>query len=162
MVIPTAYQTSTSASRYRPGRSEIFRFGFLTDVKLPLDSYDDGLDSGKMDFTGLILASVSYKKLAAHANIGLVIEGDPEDLNTQNDSYVVSLGTEYAVTNWMSVFGEFNGKFSGEETVRSYMAGGGLRFLVGKCAFYVSGAAGLAEYDPDWTVSVGLMRMWDL
>ncbi len=91
-----------------------------------------------------------------------MIEGDPENLNTQNDSYVVSLGTEYAVTNWMSVFGEFYGKFSGEETVRSYMAGGGLRFLVGKSAFYVSGAAGLAEYDPDWTVSVGFMRMWDL
>jgi hypothetical protein len=145
-----------------PWEVGVFRFGFLTDVKLPLDSYDDGLDSGKMDFTGLILASVSYKKLAAHANVGLVIEGDPENLNSQNDSYVVSLGTEYAVTNWMSVYGEFYGKFSTAETVRSYMAGGGLRFLVGKSAFYVSGAAGLAEYDPDWTVSVGFMRMWDL
>lgn len=144
-----------------PWQVGVFRFGVLTDVKLPLDSYDDGLDSGKMDFTGLILASVSYKRLVAHANVGLVIEGKPEELSSQYDSYVLALGTEYAVTDWMSVFGEFYGKFSGEEPARSYMAGGGLRFLVGKCAIYVSGAAGLAENDPDWTVSAGFMRMWD-
>lgn len=144
-----------------PWQVGIFRFGILTDIKIPLDSYDKGLDSGKMDYTGLVLASVSYKKLVAHANAGLVIEGNPEELGSQKDSYVLALGAEYAATKWMSVFGEFYGKFGTYEPAQSYMAGGGFRFLVGKCVLYVSGASGFAESDPDWTVAVGFMRMWD-
>ncbi|MBN2223438.1 MAG: transporter [Deltaproteobacteria bacterium] len=144
-----------------PWQAGIFRFGFLTDIKLPMNSYNKGLDSGKMDFTGLILASVSYKKLVAHANLGLAIEGNPEELSAQNDFFVVGLGTEYAVTDRISVFGEFYGKLGGKSVTESYMAGGGFRFLVGKCVFFVSGASGFGDADPDWTVSAGLMRLWD-
>jgi hypothetical protein len=144
-----------------PWQVGIFRFGVLTDIKLPVNTYDEGLDTGKMDFTGLVLASLSYKKFTAHANAGLAIEGKPEDLSDQNDRYVLGLGAEYAVTDHVSVFGEFYGKLASNNT-SSYMAGGGFRFLVGKCAFYVSGASGFGESDPDWAVSFGLMRLWDL
>jgi opacity protein-like surface antigen len=139
-----------------------FRFGFLTDVKFPLNTDSKGLDSGKMDFTGLLLASVSYKRFVAHANMGLAIEGDPDELSAQNDLFVVGLGAEYALTDHVSVFGEFSGKLGGKTVTESYMAGGGLRFLIGKCVLFVSGAYGFGDNDPDWGVSAGLMRMWDL
>lgn len=148
--------------RVSPWQVGIFRFGLLSDIKLPINTYDEGLDTGKMDFTGLVLASVSYKKLVAHANLGLAIEGKPEELSSQNDFFVVGLGAEYAITDRVSIFGEFDGKFAGKSVTNSYLAGGGFRFLVGKCVFYVSGASGFGESDPDWTVSFGLMRLWDL
>jgi hypothetical protein len=143
-----------------PWQVGIFRFGFMSDVKLTTDNFHEGVDSGKMDFTGLALASLSYKRLAAHVNLGLAIEGQSNFYSSQNDLLVVGLGAEYALTDWMTAYAEFSGKF-GEESDSSYMAGGGFRFLVGKCVLFVSGQAGFGEPDPDWVVTVGLMRLWN-
>jgi hypothetical protein len=146
--------------RMSPWQFGNFRFGFYNDIKLPLDNYDKGLDSGKMDYTGLALASYSYKRLVAHANLGLAIEGKPNDYSSQNDLFVVGLGAEYALTDWASVYGEFNGKLADENT-SSYKAGGGFRFLIGKLVVFVSGQAGFGKPDPEWTATVGIMHLWD-
>ncbi len=143
-----------------PWQSGNFRFGFYTGIKLPLDNHDESFDSGKMDYTGLLLASFSYKKLVLHANLGLSVEGMAHALSSQDDFLVMGLGAEYALTDWMSAYAEFNGKLA-EVSDTSYMVGGGFRFLIGKCAVFVSGQTGLGEPDPDWMVTVGLMRLWD-
>jgi hypothetical protein len=125
-------------------------------------SFEEGLGTEKMDFTALALASFSYNKFAAHLNLGLAIEGRPTELSSQDDFIVTGIGAEYAVTDWASVFGEFYGKFTTDKDISSYMAGGGVRFLIGKYVVFASGAAGFADVDPDWTVNFGIMRLWDL
>ncbi len=147
--------------RVSPWQVGHFRFGIYSDVKLPVASFDKGLGTEKMDFTALALASFSYNKFAAHLNLGIAIDGIPTDISSQNDFFVAGIGAEYAVTDWASVFGEFYGKIA-DKDISSYMAGGGMRFLIGKYVVFASGAAGFADSDPDWTVTFGIMRLWDL
>jgi hypothetical protein len=143
-----------------PWQVKGFRFGILSEVTFPTSNDKKGLGTEEMDYTALFLTSFVHERFAAHLNLGFAIEGDQTNISSQNDYFVASLGLEYALTDWASIYGEFYGKISDLDNLASYEASGGLRFLLGKWTLFLYGGGGFNDPDPDWKAGIGIARLW--
>ncbi|GEM_PF-2693956 len=134
-----------------------FQLGVLNEIKMPSPNDREGIGRKEMDYTVLFLTSASLDKLLLHLNLGLSIEGNPEETSSQNDFYIVGAGAEYALTDWFSLYGNFYGKIYHLDELSSHMLEAGFRFMLyKKVIISASGGTGFAKNDPDWTANFGV------
>jgi hypothetical protein len=132
-----------------PWEYKTFRFGILTEMKLPNTHHYNGIGSPEMDLTFMLLSSGSLGKLKIHGNYGLLIEGKKGDYSSQRDYFIFALGAEYEITDWASIYCEYYNRTNlFDDPKNRNQLGGGLRFLISKFAVSLYGEAGLGYPAP--------------
>ncbi|MBN1571827.1 MAG: hypothetical protein JW984_01385 [Deltaproteobacteria bacterium] len=140
-----------------PWRLGKFQFGVLNEIKMPSTNDSEGLGKKEMDYTLLFLTSASLDRFLVHLNLGFSIEGNPEETSSQRDFLIFGAGAEYALTDWLSLYGNFYGKTFHTDRLCSYLLEGGFRFMLyKKIIVSASGGTGFANNDPDWTANFGV------
>lgn len=159
--------------RVTPFHGRGWRGGFILGGKLPVGDEEDGLSTGEIDVFGRMVLSVELGDLRMHFNVGLAINGDPDDRGAQNDYLIYGVAAEYPVCKYATVVAEVEGTEFSEvnDSIARGWAGDNnseVRLgVIGPTPFFrswqwgITGSAGLSDHDaPDYEVLIGFSTIW--
>ncbi|MGH2568435.1 MAG: hypothetical protein ACRDGA_08865 [Bacteroidota bacterium] len=84
--------------------------GFRTSVKLPNTKFiPHGLGSNQTDYYGHLLLAKHLGTVETRVNAGFGIVGDPKNIGSQDDVYLLATAVVVPANSWLSLFAEVYG-----------------------------------------------------
>ncbi len=141
-------------------KDSIPALGFRMGFKVPSASYDEGLGTNEPDVYGSILVTKHFGKLAAHANLGLALLGNPERNLNQDDVMTYGLALTGPVTDSLTIGGEITGQACSTKYNDRSLARVGIQYQLADFTLYGSAGAGLTKKTEDFNCGVGITYRW--